>query len=58
MSVVSIVSRKGGSGKTTVALHVAVAGQSAGKLPASLIQIHKHLRQFGELGAILSLQRR
>jgi len=31
MSVVSIVSRKGGSGKTTVALHVAVAGQSAGK---------------------------
>lgn len=31
MSVISIVSRKGGSGKTTVAVHLAVAGLGDGK---------------------------
>jgi chromosome partitioning protein len=31
MPVISVVSRKGGSGKTTVAVHLAVAGHSEGK---------------------------
>ena len=36
MKVVSVISQKGGSGKTTLALHLAVASSTAGRNTAVL----------------------
>ena len=51
MKTISIVSQKGGAGKTTLAIHLAVAASLAGMNTAIIDLDRKHPLQSGRTGA-------